>query len=124
MLFDFPEEEEDRLSNFENCTEDLIVTAIEIGDNIAPMAAAGPLALHALSCPLSDSEALSGDNDLFLKKFAAEALHKKETVILGWLIDEWASLVKLLQDKCIAWSRSVHDALDAKIVSCAALDKL
>jgi hypothetical protein len=62
-------------SKFDNYIDDLIAAGVDIGDAIARMAAAGPLALHALGRPLSDLESIPiRDDILSLKKFAAEAL--------------------------------------------------
>jgi hypothetical protein len=124
LLFDFPEEEDDRLSKFDNYIDDLIAAGVEIGDNIARMAAAGPLALHAMGRPLSESEPLPRDDNLSLKKFSAEALPEETKIVLGWLIDAWALKVMLPQDKYIAWSRSIQDVLEAKRISFSDLEEL
>ena len=67
----------------------------------------------------------SMDNKLSLKTFAAEALVPKETnVVLDWfLINAWALLLKLPQNKYIAWSRSILDILDANNISYCALEE-
>jgi hypothetical protein len=88
LLFDFPEEEESRLSKFDNYLDDLLAAGIKIDDNIARMAAAGPLALYAMGRPpLSNSVPTPRDNNLSLKKFKAEALPKETKTVLGCLID-------------------------------------
>jgi hypothetical protein len=124
LLFDFPVEEESRLTKFDNYIDDLIAAGVEIGDNIARMAAAGPLALHTMGRPLSDSEPIPRDDILSLKKFAAEALPEETKTVLGWLIDAWALQVKLPQDKYIAWSRSIQTVLDTKKISYSDLEEL
>jgi hypothetical protein len=124
LLFDFPEEEESRLAKFDNYLDDLLAAGVEIDDTIARMAAAGPLALHALGRPLSDVEPIPRDDNLSLKKFKAEALPEETKTVLGWLIDTWSLSVKLPQDKYIAWSRSIRAVLQAKKISYPDLDTL
>lgn len=124
LLFDFPEEEDNRLTKFDNFIDDLIAAGVEIGDNIARMAAAGPLAIHALGRPLDDSEPIPRDDNLSLKKFSAEALPEEQKIVLGWLIDAWALTVKLPQDKYLAWSRSIQQIIDDGFVRYPILEEL
>lgn len=125
LPFDFPEEKDDRLSKFDNHIDDLITAGVEAGDNKARVAAAGPLALHAMGCPLSDSEPMPPrDDNLSLKKFSAEAPPKEMKINLGWLIHAWALKAHLPQDKLIAWSRSTQEVLEAKKISFTALEEL
>jgi hypothetical protein len=100
-----------------NYIDDLIAAGVDVGDAIARIAAAGPLALHALGRPLSDSESIPRDDILSLKKFAAEALPEETKAVLGWLIDAWSLTVWLPLDKHIAWSRSIQSVLDTRKIS-------
>jgi hypothetical protein len=124
LLFDFPKEEAMHLSTFDNFIDDQIAAGVDIGDNVTRLAAAGPLALHAIGRPLSDAEPIPRDDNLSLKKFAAEALPEETKVILGWLIDAWLLTVSLPQDKYLAWSKSIRNILFARKVSYSNLEEL
>jgi hypothetical protein len=124
LLFDLPPEEADHCSKFDNYIDDLIAAGVDVGNAIARMAAAGPLALHALGRPLSDSESIPRDDILSLKKFAAEALPEETKVVLGSLIDARSLTVSLPQDKHIAWSRSIQSVLDTSKISYPSLEEL
>jgi hypothetical protein len=124
LLFDFPKEEAMHLSTFDNFIDDQIAAGVDTGNNVLRLAAAGPLAIHAIGRPLSVSEPIPRDDNLSLKKFAAEALPEETKVILGWLIDAWNLTVCLPQDKYFAWSRSIREILLVRKVSYSNLEEL
>jgi hypothetical protein len=124
LLFDFPNEEANRLSKFDNYIDDQLAAGVDIDDAITRMAAAGPLALHVLGRPLSANEAIPRDDILSIKKFYAEALPEERKLMLGWLVDAWLLTVALPQDKYISWSKSIRQILEARKVRHSELEEL
>jgi hypothetical protein len=84
------------LSTFDNFIDDQIAAGVD-GDNVTrPLAAASPLAIHAIR-PFSSQSPSPRDDDLSLKSLPPRPSETK--VILGWFINAWLLTVSLPQDK-------------------------
>ena len=83
-----------------------------------------PLVLALLGRPVTDSESLSREDLMSLKKFVAEALPNERKTILGWLINTRVFTVALPPDKFKAWSQDLQKVLKRGGASRKVLDTL
>ena len=76
-------------------------------------AAAIPMALHIVGRPndASNGESFPRDELLSLSKFLAEAKPSQRKIVLGWLVDTRAFVVKLPEEKRHSWSKQIDDLL-------------
>jgi hypothetical protein len=83
------------------------------GCDKARSAAAIPMALHIVGQPndASGGESFPRDKLLSLSKFLAEAKPAQRKIVLGWLVDTRAFVVKLPGEKQRRWSRQINDLL-------------
>ena len=72
------------------------------------------LALEIIARPLLENETVSRDDMLAIAKALAEGTPSEELTILGWIVDTRRLLVKLPQNKFIAWSQSIRDLLSRR----------
>jgi hypothetical protein len=74
-------------------------------------AAAIPMALHIVGRPndTSGGESIPRDKLLSLSKFLAEAKPAQRKIVLGWLVDTRAFVVKLPGEKQQRWSQQIDD---------------
>jgi hypothetical protein len=102
---------EDVLPHFD-CYLDDIFGAF-YGCDKAKSTAAIPMALHIVGRPndASKGESFPRDELLSLSKFLAEAKPSERKIILGWLVDKRAFVVKLPGLKLHSWSKSIDDLL-------------
>jgi hypothetical protein len=102
---------EDILSRFD-CYLDDIFGAF-YGCDKARSAAAIPMALHIVGRPndTSNGDSFPRDKLLSLSKFLAEAKPAQRKIVLGWLVDTRAFVVKLPGKKQRRWSEQIDDLL-------------
>jgi hypothetical protein len=102
---------EDILPRFD-CYLDDIFGAF-YGCDRARSAAAIPMALHIVGRPndTAHGESFPRDELLSLSKFLAEAKPSQRKIVLGWLVDTRAFVVKLPEEKRHIWSKQIDDLL-------------
>ena len=71
------------------------------------------MALHIVGRPndTSNGESFPRDELLSLSKFLAEAKPSQRKIVLGWLVDTRAFVVKLPEEKRHSWSKQIDDLI-------------
>eukprot|EP00957_Ditylum_brightwellii_P020137 1518416-Ditylum_brightwellii.AAC.1 len=83
--------------------DDGIIIALDLPATTDKAAAALPLALHLLFCPLHQQEPIRHTDILSLRKLASEGTLRKILKYIGWVINTRAFTIALPQDKAAEW---------------------
>jgi len=104
--------------------DDMTPNCPDIGDNVEHCAAAVPLALHIMGCPLDPTDPIPHDDILSLKKLAGEGRMEERKTILGWEINSRTLTISLPESNHVAWTRDICHLLQQSSVQAKTLKVL
>ena len=86
----------------------MITVAIDIGDNVTKAQNVGPVAVHALFCPVDDRDNIPRYDAVSQRKLLGEGTPSEWKVVLGWLIDTRTFHIYLPMEKTHDWLHSLR----------------
>ena len=93
--------------------DDIIKVYVGIKSAILKHAASAPLAMFVSMRPLATDEPVPRKETLSLPKLKAEGTPSEMMIVLGWWLDTRRLLLRLPNDKFVAYSKEVEEILDA-----------
>ena len=95
--------------------DDVIKVFLDTPENRQRQPASVPLAVHVTARPNAgpDTEPVPRRPNLSVEKLSAEGTPAETQIVLGWLLNTRAMLLRLPLDKHLAWSQDIAQILDA-----------
>jgi hypothetical protein len=104
--------------------DDTIGIAPDIGDSILCISYAIPLAIHTLSRPINDNDAIPRNDIISMKKFLAEGNMEESKTILGWIVNTRTLFIKLPPDKHSIWTSNISTLISSSRIKHKQLEVL
>ena len=104
-----------RHGHYDSYVDDIVGICVDLGDNARRTLNAILLTLHLLAKPFYNktNDQPSHEYILSMKKWRAEGKQEEHKIVLGWEIDTRAFVVKLPEDKHIAYTNQINQVLQA-----------
>jgi len=112
-------------SRTDDFVDDLINSCIDDSEWLRRSGICVPLAVHVTSRPYAgEKEPIKRRPNLSPDKIAAEGTHAEVQMVLGWELDGKALILRLPDDKYLAWSDDLGDAVKNMMITVKALESL